>query len=130
MIIDNILSNAINYSRDGQRVLVSCRAAADGGATVVVRDYGIGIPPDKLPRIFDDYFRTSEAVKHNKASTGLGLGHRPRDGLGRQDPRARSERPGAGHGLFRARFPRFARANPRAAQLTRRNAHGVPTDRG
>ena len=73
MIVENILANAINYSRDGQRVLVSSRAAADGGGTVVIRDYGIGIPPDKLPRIFDDYFRTSEAVKHNNASTGLGL---------------------------------------------------------
>jgi signal transduction histidine kinase len=73
MIVENILANAINYSRDGQTVLVSSRAAADGGGTVVIRDYGIGIPPDKLPRIFDDYFRTSEAVKHNNASTGLGL---------------------------------------------------------
>ncbi|MCC6124917.1 MAG: HAMP domain-containing histidine kinase [Pirellulales bacterium] len=73
MIIDNILSNAINYSRDGQRISVSSRAKADGGAAVVVRDRGIGIPPDKLPRIFDDYFRTTEAVKHNRASTGLGL---------------------------------------------------------
>jgi signal transduction histidine kinase len=73
MIIDNILSNAINYSRDGQRVAVSARAKPDGGALVVVRDGGIGILPDKLPRIFDDYFRTTEAVKHNHASTGLGL---------------------------------------------------------
>jgi signal transduction histidine kinase len=73
MIIDNILSNAINYSRDGQRVAVSSRAKLNGGAQVVVRDRGIGILPDKLPRIFDDYFRTTEAVKHNRASTGLGL---------------------------------------------------------
>ena len=40
---------------------------------VVVRDRGIGIPAEKLPRIFDDYFRTNEAVAHNRASTGLGL---------------------------------------------------------
>jgi signal transduction histidine kinase len=73
MIIDNILSNAINYSRDGQTVFVSSRAKPDGGALVVVRDRGIGILPEKLPRIFDDYFRTMEAAKHNHASTGLGL---------------------------------------------------------
>lgn len=73
MIVDNILSNAINYSREGQRVSVSSRAKPDGGAVVVVGDRGIGIPPDKLTRIFDDYFRTNEAVKHNNASTGLGL---------------------------------------------------------
>lgn len=73
MIIDNILANAVNYSRDGQEVGVSCRERPAGGATVVVRDSGIGIPAEKLPRIFDDYFRTTEAVEHNKASTGLGL---------------------------------------------------------
>ena len=73
MIIDNVVSNAIHYSRDGGVVSVSCRAKADGGAAVVVRDCGIGIPAAKLPKIFDDYFRTNEAVQHNKASTGLGL---------------------------------------------------------
>jgi two-component system, OmpR family, phosphate regulon sensor histidine kinase PhoR len=73
MIIDNILSNAINYSHDGQTVAVSTHAKPDCGTMVVVRDHGIGILPDKLPRIFDDYFRTTEAVKHNHASTGLGL---------------------------------------------------------
>jgi two-component system, OmpR family, phosphate regulon sensor histidine kinase PhoR len=73
MILENILSNAMNYSRDGGRISVSCRPQSDGGATVVVRDGGIGIPAEKLPRIFEDYFRTNEAVAHNRASTGLGL---------------------------------------------------------
>jgi signal transduction histidine kinase len=73
MIIENVLANAINYSHDGQRVLVRCRAETDGGAIVTVRDWGIGIAAEKLPRIFEDYFRTGEAAKHNGASTGLGL---------------------------------------------------------
>jgi two-component system, OmpR family, phosphate regulon sensor histidine kinase PhoR len=73
MIIENIVSNAVAYSRDGQRVGVSSRALPGGGAEVVVRDSGIGIMPDKLPRIFDDYYRTAEAARHNHASTGLGL---------------------------------------------------------
>ena len=73
MMIDNILSNAIHYSHDGQPVSVACRAGPNLGAVLVVRDRGIGIPADKLPRIFDDYYRTKEAVQHNKASTGLGL---------------------------------------------------------
>ena len=73
MMLENVLANAINYSRDGERVVVSCRPKAGGGATVVVRDHGIGIAAEKLPRIFDDYFRTNEAVAHNNASTGLGL---------------------------------------------------------
>jgi signal transduction histidine kinase len=73
MMIDNVLSNAVAYSRDGQAVSVSCHPQPSGGATVTVEDQGIGIPAAKLPQIFDDYYRTAEAVKHNKASTGLGL---------------------------------------------------------
>jgi len=73
MMIDNVLSNAVAYSLPGQKVSVSCRAKPGGGAVVSVEDAGIGIPTSKLPQIFADYYRTSEAVKHNKASTGLGL---------------------------------------------------------
>jgi signal transduction histidine kinase len=73
MMLDNVLSNAVAYSCDGQQVRVSCRPKAEGGAVVAVEDSGIGIPTAKLPQIFDDYYRTVEAVKHNKASTGLGL---------------------------------------------------------
>jgi two-component system phosphate regulon sensor histidine kinase PhoR len=73
MIIDNILSNAISYSRNGGKVAIACRATPGGGAAVAVRDAGIGIPADKLPRIFDDYFRTNQAAQYNPASTGLGL---------------------------------------------------------
>jgi signal transduction histidine kinase len=73
MMLDNAISNAVNYSRDGRRVWISCKPKPNGGAAVVVRDEGIGIPADRLPHIFDDYFRTAEAVQHNKASTGLGL---------------------------------------------------------
>jgi len=42
MIIENVISNAVAYSRDGQRVSVSSRATPDGGAEVAVRDSGIG----------------------------------------------------------------------------------------
>ena len=73
MLVDNLLSNAIHYSYDGGTVHVSCGALADGTVRVEVCDSGIGIPADKLPKIFDDYYRTGEAARHNKESTGLGL---------------------------------------------------------
>jgi signal transduction histidine kinase len=73
MIVENVLSNAVNYSLDGQRLSVSCAPQPGGRVRMVVRDHGIGIPAEKLPRIFDDYFRTSEAAAHNRASSGLGL---------------------------------------------------------
>ncbi len=73
MLLDNILANAVNYSKEGGRVEVLVRGASDGTATIGVTDHGIGIPADKLPRIFEEYYRTKEAVKHNPSSTGLGL---------------------------------------------------------
>jgi signal transduction histidine kinase len=73
MMLDNVLSNAVAYSLEGQKVAVSCEPKPEGGASVRIEDAGIGIPTIKLPQIFNDYYRTAEAVKHNKASTGLGL---------------------------------------------------------
>ncbi len=73
MIVENLLTNAVNYSFDGGVVEVHSDRNLQGAPRVVVRDSGIGIQPEKLPRIFDDYFRTNEASIHNKASTGLGL---------------------------------------------------------
>lgn len=46
----------------------------NGNTPVIsIEDNGIGIPQDKLPYIFNEYFRTEEAAQHNKNSTGLGL---------------------------------------------------------
>ncbi|MFO8013526.1 MAG: HAMP domain-containing sensor histidine kinase [Phycisphaerae bacterium] len=73
MLAVNLLANAVGYSRPGGRVRVRCRPADGGGADLAVRDEGIGIPPDKLPRIFEEYYRTNEAARHNPDSTGLGL---------------------------------------------------------
>jgi signal transduction histidine kinase len=73
MLIDNVLVNAVNYSYQGGEVGVVCRPLGHAAAVVVIRDRGIGIPEAKLPRIFEDYYRTDEAARHNRASTGLGL---------------------------------------------------------
>ena len=73
MLFTNLLANAVNYSRPGGHVLVECMPGFDGDPQVTIADQGIGIPPDKLSRIFDPYYRTAEAVRHNKESTGLGL---------------------------------------------------------
>jgi signal transduction histidine kinase len=54
-------------------VRVRCDATPPEGPVVTVEDEGIGIPQEKLPRIFDEYYRTEEAIRHNKDSTGLGL---------------------------------------------------------
>jgi len=73
MAFSNLLTNAVTYSHEGGTVTVTCAASAQGSPLVRIRDQGIGIPPDKLPHIFDEYYRTEEAVGHWPESTGLGL---------------------------------------------------------
>ena len=66
--MNNLISNAINYTRDGT-ALVRVKES-ENEITLEVIDTGIGIPPDELPRIFDDFFRGKNA---GKKGTGLGL---------------------------------------------------------
>jgi signal transduction histidine kinase len=69
-VLENLINNAIKYSPDGGAVEVSVEV--DGGeAILLVRDHGIGISPDALPRIFDRSYRAPEAAAR---APGLGLG--------------------------------------------------------
>lgn len=73
MLFVNLLSNAVVYSRENGQVQVACRQDPDSEPVVTIADNGIGIAPDKLPHIFEEHYRTKEAVRHNKESSGLGL---------------------------------------------------------
>jgi two-component system phosphate regulon sensor histidine kinase PhoR len=73
MLFSNLLSNAVMYSRPGGKVHVRCEPGVDGGPKVTIEDEGLGIPAEKLPHIFEEYYRTDEAVRHNPQSSGLGL---------------------------------------------------------
>jgi signal transduction histidine kinase len=73
MMFVNLLSNAVIYSRENGQVRVGCYRGPDSGAVVSIADDGIGIQWDKLPHIFEEHYRTNEAVQHNKESSGLGL---------------------------------------------------------
>jgi signal transduction histidine kinase len=73
MLFTNLLHNAIIYSHKGGKVSVKCSLDKKNGPIVTIEDNGIGIPKNKLPKIFDEYYRTNEALHHNRISTGLGL---------------------------------------------------------
>jgi len=71
-LIDNLVSNAIKYTDEGGTVSVT--AARDGGAwRIAVRDTGMGIPEDEQPRLFEQFFRASNARARAIAGSGLGL---------------------------------------------------------
>jgi signal transduction histidine kinase len=73
MLFINLLSNAVIYSHKNGQVHVSCRRGPNAEPVVAIADAGIGIAAAKLPHIFEEHYRTKEAVEHNKESSGLGL---------------------------------------------------------
>ena len=73
MLFQNLLSNSVQYSHKGGKVQVSCYKNSLNETELFIQDHGIGIKPEKISRIFDEYYRTEEATQHNKGSTGLGL---------------------------------------------------------
>ncbi|MCM2344993.1 MAG: HAMP domain-containing histidine kinase [Alphaproteobacteria bacterium] len=70
LILTNLLSNAIKYTQDNPHILVKL-AVADNWLNIQIKDNGIGIPYDELPRIFERYFRASTAT--GIPGTGIGL---------------------------------------------------------
>jgi signal transduction histidine kinase len=70
-ILSNLLDNAAKYTPPGGRIAVSLHVA-DDSAVVAVEDDGIGIPPDKLPRVFDMFARVE--AEGTAPQTGLGIG--------------------------------------------------------
>jgi heavy metal sensor kinase len=71
-VVDNLVSNAMKYSDAGTPVTVRARDAGEH-LLIEVIDAGCGIDHDDLPRLFDPFFRSSEARRRGVAGTGLGL---------------------------------------------------------
>jgi signal transduction histidine kinase len=70
--IASLLLNAIKYTPAGGTI--SARAEPHGESVVVeVTDTGIGIPPDEQPRIFEEFYRASNARQREPDGDGLGL---------------------------------------------------------
>jgi len=69
-VIVNLVSNAIKYSPEADHVVILL-SKTDHVVKVSVTDFGIGIPKDKLPLIFDRFYRVDE---NSQRYAGLGLG--------------------------------------------------------
>lgn len=68
----NLIANAIAYSPEHTRVVVSTRPAGES-VEISVSDQGIGIPEEALERIFERFFRVDAARSRATGGTGLGL---------------------------------------------------------
>ncbi len=72
VVVGNLLRNAINYSPDGGSITVG--VVVNGQETVVsVKDEGIGIPADRLERIFERFMRVDDGDAKTVYGHGLGL---------------------------------------------------------
>lgn len=70
--IVNLLDNAISYSNPEGTVWLTARQR-NGEVSIDVRDEGIGIAPEHVPRIFERFYRTDKARDRASGGTGLGL---------------------------------------------------------
>ena len=71
-VIANLLTNAAKYTERGGQIAVT--AARDGDQLELrVRDTGIGIAPDVLPRVFDMFVQEQQALDRSQGGLGLGL---------------------------------------------------------
>jgi two-component system, OmpR family, sensor histidine kinase SenX3 len=69
----NLLENAVAYSPERTRVVVSTKRTPEGYAELSVTDQGIGIPERDLERIFERFYRVDPARSRATGGTGLGL---------------------------------------------------------
>ena len=75
-VVTNFLSNAIKYGRDGQAVEVGVRLDSEEASphvVVSVRDHGIGISKEEIPKLFRKFYRVDNSHTRTAGGTGLGL---------------------------------------------------------
>jgi len=71
-ILTNLLDNSLRYTPAGGRIV--CAASRQGnGVAVAVRDTGVGITREHLPRIFERFYRADASRSREEGGTGLGL---------------------------------------------------------
>lgn len=71
-VLMNYLSNAIRYTRDGGRIVLSA-AVTERGVRLTVFNEGEGLPDEELPKIWEKFYRTDRARSRENGGTGIGL---------------------------------------------------------
>lgn len=73
-IVYNLLSNAFKFTPNGGKVILHLMPE-NGFQRIRVQDTGIGIPPNKLPHIFDRFYQANDSDSNKTEGTGIGLAY-------------------------------------------------------
>ncbi|GAA4088826.1 PAS domain S-box protein [Mucilaginibacter panaciglaebae] len=71
-VITNLITNAVKYSPHADKIIIQTKKDNDE-ISICVRDFGIGIPPDKTEKVFEQFYRVSGSKQHTFPGLGLGL---------------------------------------------------------
>ncbi len=71
-VLNNILENAIKYSGESKRIVVTTSLDKDGNVQTTIQDFGAGIPTSVLPSLFEKFSR-NHRTRSEVSGTGLGL---------------------------------------------------------
>ncbi|MBA3473196.1 MAG: two-component sensor histidine kinase, partial [Rubrobacter sp.] len=104
-ILAALLDNAIRYTPKGGDVTVRARQLDDDRAEASVEDTGPGIPTERLPRIFDRFYRAEAARTRAGGGSGLGLSI-ARALANAQDGDLTAENADGGGAAFRLKLPK------------------------
>lgn len=69
-VVINLINNAVKFTPPGGAVTLA-KGVTDGSMTVTVRDTGVGIDPDDMPRVFERFYKVDRS--RQEGGTGLGL---------------------------------------------------------
>ncbi|WP_448206832.1 PAS domain S-box protein [Azospirillum sp. sgz302134] len=72
-VLVNLLSNAVKFSKAGDTVTVGARQDGEGGAALFVRDTGIGMAPEDIPKALTPFTQVDQSMTRGYEGTGLGL---------------------------------------------------------
>ena len=72
-VVDNLIENAHKYTPDHEKALALTVSSEDGGVVFEVRDHGLGISAEDLPRVFTAFFRGDRSRSRETGGVGLGL---------------------------------------------------------
>ena len=106
LALANVLNNAVRFSPEGSEIRVWMEVSEDA-VLIAVQDEGLGIPPDKLDLVFEQFYQVEDHMTRRYGGLGLGLAI-AREIVNLHGGRIWAESPGLGHGsTFKIVLPRL-----------------------